>query len=167
MQLLQAGEHHLVLLEYDVEALVSLAHQTGFQVEIQETPRAVMLDLWAEKRQAPLLLFDASEPANLGWFSRCQFYVDGASGQVLQTPISVGNKRNGTGHILPDAIRLRLAKEMPATFRLPGKQPLSEQVLYGLLFNFLQALQQVGVAVCGGPVFVALSGRREAVANKD
>ena len=96
MQLLQAGAHRLVLLEYDLEALASVAQQTDFQVEIQETPRAVTLDIWTEKREIPLLLFDAAEPANLGWFSRCQFYVDGATGNVLQTPISVGNKREAT-----------------------------------------------------------------------
>lgn len=167
MQLLQAGSHRLVLLEYDLEALSSVAHQSDFQVEIQETPRAVILDLWTEKRQVPLLLFDAAEPANLGWFSRCQFYVDGATGNVLQTPISLGNKRDRTGNLIPDALRLRLAKEIPADFRLPGKQPLSEQVVYGLLFNLLQAIQQVGVAVCGGPVFQPLSGRREVPVPRD
>lgn len=161
MQLLQAGEQRLVLLEYDLEALASVAQQTDFQVEIQETSRAVILDIWTEKRQVPLLLFDAAEPANLGWFSRCQFYIDGATGNVLQTPISVGNKRDRSGNLLPDALRLRLAKEVPENFRLPGKQPLNEQVVYGLLFNLLQAFQQVGVAVCGGPVFQPLSGRRE------
>jgi len=167
MQLLQAGRHRLVLLEYDLEALSSVAHQCDFQVEIQETPRAVILDLWTEKRKVPLLLFDAAEPANLGWFSRCQFYVDGATGNVLQTPISLGNKRDRSGNLIPDALRLRLAKELPADFRLPGKQPLSEQVVYGLLFNLLQAVQQVGVAVCGGPVFQALSGRREVPVVRD
>jgi hypothetical protein len=161
MQRLQAGEQRLVLLEYDLEALASVAQQADFQVEIQETTRAVILDIWTEKRQVPLLLFDAAEPANLGWFSRCQFYVDGATGNVLQTPISVANKRDRAGNLLPDALRLRLAKEVPENFRLPGKQPLSEQVIYGLLFNLLQAFQQVGVAVCGGPVFQPLSGRRE------
>lgn len=167
MQLLQAGRHRLVLLEYDLETLASVAQQTEFQVEIDETPRAVILDIWTEKRQIPLLLFDAAEPANLGWFSRCQFYVDGATGNVLQTPISVGNKRDRAGNLLPDALRVRLAKEVPADFRLPGKQPLNEQVVYGLLFNLLQAFQQVGVAVCGGPVFRPLSGRREVPVPRD
>jgi len=167
MQLLQAGAHRLVLLEYDLEALAQVAAQADFQVEIQETERAVVLDIWTEKRAVPLLLFDAAEPANLGWFSRCQFYIDGATGNVLQTPISVGNKRDRQGNILPDALRVRLAKEVPANFRLPGRQPLSEQVIYGLLFNLLQAFQQIGVAVCGGPVFVPLSGRREVPAARD
>lgn len=167
MQLVQAGRHRLVTFEYDIDALSSLAHQTDFQVEIQDTPRAMILDIWTAKRQVPLLLFDAAEPSNLGWFSRCQFYVDGSSGQVLQTPISIGNKRDRTGQLLPDALRVRLAKEVPEDFRLPGKQPLSEQVIYGLLFNFLQALQQVGVAVCGGPVFQPLSGRREVAVSRE
>ena len=69
--------------------------------------------------------------------------------------------------LLPDALRLRLAKEVPANFRLPGKQPLNEQVVYGLLFNLLQAMQQVGVAVCGGPVFLPLSGRRKVPIPRD
>ena len=167
MQLLQAGTHRLVLLEYDLEAVASVAHQTDFQVEIQETPRALILDIWTEKRKVPLLLFDAAEPANLGWFSRCQFYVDGATGNVLQTPISVGNKRDRSGNLIPDALRVRMAKEVPENFRLPGKQPLNEQVIYGLLFNLFQALQQVGVAVCGGPVFVPWSGRREGPGSRE
>jgi len=167
MQLLQAGSHRLVLLEYDLEALTAVATQTDFQVEIQETERAVTLDIWTESRQVPLLLFDAAEPANLGWFSRCQFYVDGATGNVLQTPISVANKRDRAGNLVPDALRLRLAKEVPADFRLPGKQALNEQVVYGLLFKLLQAIQQVGVAVCGGPVFQPLSGRREVPISRD
>jgi hypothetical protein len=167
MQLLQAGTHRMVLLEYDLEALTSVAQQTDFQVEIQETARAVILDIWTEKRQVPLLLFDAAEPANLGCFSRCQFYVDGATGNVLQTPISVGNKRDRSGNLLPSALRLRLAKEVPMNFRLPGKQALNEQVVYGLLFNLLQAFQQVGVAVCGGPVFQPLSGRREVPISRE
>lgn len=159
---MQAGRHHLVLLEYDIEALSSIAQQAGFQVEIQDTQRAMILDLWSAERESPLLLFDAAEPANLGWFSRCQFYVDGATGHVLQTPISVANKRDRSGTPLPDGLRLRLAKEVPANFRLPGRQPVNEETLYGLLFNFFQALQQIGVAVCGGPVFQPLTGRREA-----
>jgi len=161
MQLLQAGPHRLVLLEYDLEAIAAVAAQNDFQVEINETPRAIILDIWTEKRKVPLLLFDAAEPANLGWFSRCQFYIDGANGNVLQTPISVGNKRDRSGNLQPDALRVRLAKEVPASFRLPGKQPVSEQVIYGLLSKLLEAFQQQGVAVCGGPVFQPLSGRRE------
>ena len=157
MQLLQAGNHQLVLMEYDLDAVTTLANQAEFQVEIQDTPRALIFDLWAQHRESPLLLFDAAEPSNLGWFSRCQFYVDGATGNVLQTPISLANKRDRSGNLSPDGLRLRLAKEVPTNFRLPGKQPLSEQVIYGLLFNFLQALQQVGVAVCGGPIFLPLT----------
>lgn len=161
-----AGDHRLVLLEYDLEMLASVARASDFQVEIQETSRAVTLDLWAEQRSEPLLFFDAADPANLGWFSRCQFYVDGANGVVLQTPISVGNKRDRTGNLLPDAVRLRLSKEVPADFRLPGQQQIQENVIYELLFNFLKAVMSVGVGVCGGPVFRPLSGRREPAVSK-
>src|SRR5581483_5789124 len=107
---------------------------------LKDSARVITLDLTATGRQAPLLLFDAADPANLGWFSRCQFYVDGRSGGVMQTPISLANKRDRGGKAQPNSVRLNISKELPATFRLPGKQPLTEQVLYALLYNFLNAL---------------------------
>jgi hypothetical protein len=110
-----------------------------------------------------LLLFDAADPANLGWFSRCQFYVDGRTGAVMQTPMSLANKRDRSGRAYPQAVRLSISKELPVTFRLPGKQSLTEQVLYSLLFNFLSALAQTGVAVCGAGAIRPLAGRTEAV----
>jgi hypothetical protein len=53
---------------------------------------------------------------------------------------------------------VQIAKELPAHFRLPGKQPLNEKVLYGVLFNFLAAVQRSGVGVCGQGVVKALAG---------
>lgn len=164
MQLLQAGKHKLLLLEYDVDQLTQICQQAGFQVAVEESAQAVVLDLTATERQTPLLVFDAAEPSNLGWFSRCQFYVDGATGYVLQTPISLANKRDPRGHLQPESVRLRLAKELPTGFRLPGRQNVSEQVLYALVFNLLSAMVQVGVAVCGQGVFRPLHGRREPAA---
>ena len=46
-------------------------------------------DLLAPGCQALLLQFDVADPGHLGWFSRCQFYVDGRTGSVLEEPISV------------------------------------------------------------------------------
>src|ERR1700691_5824855 len=97
MQVLKAGEHKLLLLELDTEFIENIARQTGFEFRLEDESRRMVLDLNAEGRQAPLLLFDAADPANLGWFSRCQFYVDGASGAVLQTPIRLANKRDRGG----------------------------------------------------------------------
>src|ERR1700682_454863 len=94
MQVLQAGPHKLLLLELDREFIENIARQAGFEFRFEEESRRVLLDLNAETRQAPLLLFDAADPANLGWFSRCQFYVDGTSGAVLQTPIQLANQRD-------------------------------------------------------------------------
>ena len=34
-------------------------------------------------------------------------------------------------------MRIGISKELPAGFRLPGKQPLTEQAFYALLFTFL------------------------------
>ena len=164
---MQAGEHKLILLELENDVINNLAKQAGFESRLSDTTRAVHLDLKAEGRQAPLLLFDAADPANLGWFSRCQFYVDGRTGAVLQTPITVANRRDRSGKAQPDAVRVSIARELPASFRLPGKQPINEQVFYALLFNFLQALMRTGVAVCGGSVVQPLAGRTERIGPRN
>jgi hypothetical protein len=165
MQVLQAGSHKLLLLELDRDFIENIARQAGFDFRLEEQDRRVVLDLSAETRQAPLLLFNAADPANLGWFSRCQFYVDGASGAVLQTPIQLANQRDRTGRALPHAIRLQINKELPASFRLPNKAPVTEQTVYQVLYNFLNALLNTGVGVCGGPVVQPLAGRTEPPPN--
>ena len=162
MQVLQAGSHKLIYLELEPEALSALARQAGFEIKAKDSGRTVQLDLTAQGRQAPLLLFDASDPANLGWFSRCQFYVDGRTGAVMQTPISLANKRDRSGHAARNAVRLMISKELPVNFRLPGKQPLNEQVFYGILQTFFKALTEIGVAVCGVGVVEPLAGHTEA-----
>src|SRR6202012_1409031 len=149
MQVLQAGRHKLILLEIDATTISAVVQQAGFDARVKESARSILLELTAEQRETPLLLFDAADPANLGWFSRCQFYVDGRTGTVMQTPLTLANKRDRGGKPQLHAVRLTISKELPATFRLPGKQPLTEQVFYHLLFNFLNALIKTGVAVCG------------------
>ena len=161
MQVLQAGVHKLLLLELDTEFVSNILKQAGFEFKLDDTNRAMVIDLSAPDRHAPLLLFDAADPGNLGWFSRCQFYVDGHTGQVLQTPMAVGNVKDRTGRIVPNAIRLQLFKELPANFRLPGKQPVTEQMVYAVLYNLLNALANVGVGVCGGAIVKPLAGRTE------
>jgi hypothetical protein len=69
-----------MLLELETEFIENIARQAGFEFRLEDQERRVVLELSAEGRQAPLLLFDAADPGNLGWFSRCQFYVDGTSG---------------------------------------------------------------------------------------
>src|SRR5579884_3956401 len=116
MQVLQAGEHKLLLLELDPDFVANIAKQAGFEHKLAETARSLNLELTATDRQAPLLLFDAADPGNLVWFSRCQFYVDGTTGAVLQTPIVVANQRDRSGRALPHAVRLQINKELPASF---------------------------------------------------
>lgn len=147
MRYLQAGEQRLVALEPDEEMLRSLVNQAGYECEIHERSRQVVLDITPSEGER-LLLFDAADPANLGWFSRSQFYVDGLSGKVLQTPLTLANHRQD-GRVRHDRLRIAVSTELPAGFRLPGKQDLSEQVVYALLFNLLAALKENGVAVCG------------------
>jgi hypothetical protein len=163
MQVLSAGDHKFLLLELDSDLVATIARQAGFEYRIEENPRSLCLDLLATERQAPLLLFDAADPGNLGWFSRCQFYVDGKSGSVLQTPISLANQKDRSGHMLPHSIKLKIAKELPVSFRLPGKQPVNEQMVYHVLTHFLNALLNTGVGVCGGTVVKPLAGRTEAI----
>lgn len=167
MQVLNAGNDKLLLLELDPEFIENIAKQAGFEFKLDDQSRRLVLDLNAEGRQAPLLLFDAADPANLGWFSRCQFYVDGLSGAVLQTPIQLANTRDRSGRALPHAIRIQINKELPATFRLPNKAPVTEQMVYAVLYNFLNALLNTGVGVCGTAVVKPLAGRTEPQANRN
>jgi hypothetical protein len=56
---------------------------------------------------------------------------------------------------------VQINKELPPTFRMPGKQPVTEQIVYSVLYNFLQALTNVGVGVCGNGIVRPLAGRLE------
>ena len=60
-------------------------------------------------------------------------------------------------------MRISLAKELPASFRLPGNQAINEQVVYALLYNILVALKGSGVAICGKGTILPLVGRTEKV----
>ena len=167
MQVLEGGPHKYLLLELDPEFIGNIAKQAGFEFQIDDQRRVISLDLAAVDRQAPLLLFDAADPGNLGWFSRCQFYVDGTSGLVLQTPLSIANQRDRNGRALPHALRVQITKELPGAFRMPGRQPVNEQVVYAVLFNLLNALLNTGVGVCGGPAVKPLAGRTENIGPKN
>jgi hypothetical protein len=163
MQVLEAGEHKFLLLELDPEFVANIVKQAGFECRLEDSRRSLSLELKALERTAPLLLFDAADPGNLGWFSRCQFYVDGQTGTVLRTPISLANLKDRSGRTLPNSLRLQIVKELPTTFRLPGKQAVTEQMVYAVLYNLLNALMNVGVGVCGGAVVKPLAGRTETI----
>jgi hypothetical protein len=167
MQVLQAGAHKIIYLELQPEMVTNIARQAGFETKTKDGQRSIQLDLSTPNRQAPLLLFDAADPSNLGWFSRCQYYVDGRSGSVMQTPLTLANRRDRSGRPNRSSVRLSISKELPASFRLPGKQPLTEQVFYSLLFSFLTALIKTGVAVCGTGVIQPLAGRTESVGPRN
>jgi ABC-type glutathione transport system ATPase component len=110
MQVLQAGQYKLIYLELQPEMIASIARQAGFEIRTKDGQRTIQLDLNVPGEQAPLLLFDASDPANLGWFSRCQFYVDGRTGNVMQTPMLLANKRDRGGKAQPMLIATGLTK---------------------------------------------------------
>lgn len=143
----------MVLLELDPELIRQGAKETGFECKATDHGRCLSLELSAPEREGPLLLFDAANPANTNWFLRCQFYVDGRTGAVLQTPFTVTNQTDAGGRVRTRAVRLSIQKELPAHFKLPGRQAVNERVLYSVLFNLLNAFQNVGVGICGqGPV---------------
>jgi len=62
---------------------------------------------------------------------------------------------------------LQINKELPANFRLPNKVPVTEQMVYNVLYNFLNALMNIGVGVCGGKVVRPLAGRTEPQGNRN
>ena len=159
MQVLQAGRYKLIFLELQGEMIANVARQAGFEAKVKDSRRCIQVELSSPSREGPLLLFDAADPANLGWFSRCQFYIDGRSGAVLQTPIILANKRDRSGRPYSTSVRLTISRELPATFRLPDSRPLTEAVFYHVLFNFLSGLTENGVAVCGAGVVQPLAGR--------
>lgn len=162
MQLFQAGASQFLLLELDHDLLLQGAREAGFDCEAEESPRNVLLHLTSPPEEGPLLLFDASDPANTGWFSRCYFYVDGLTGDVLQTPFTVANQFDKTGRLNHRAISVQIRKELPLHFRLPGRQMASEKVVYAVLFNFLNALRNVGVGLCAPNVVRPIAGRSDA-----
>ncbi len=92
MQVLQAGQHKFIFLELDAEIITDVARQAGFDIKIKDGARTLAVELIAAGRNSPLLLFDAADPANLGWFSRCQFYVDGRTGAVMQPPMACARR---------------------------------------------------------------------------
>src|SRR6185436_18607255 len=108
MQVLQSGSHKILLLELEPELIVNIAKQAGFESKISDEKRVMVVDLTAAERQAPLLLFDAADPGNLGWFSRCQFYVDAKTGNVLQTPLEIANQKDRGGRPLPHTVRVQI-----------------------------------------------------------
>jgi len=167
MQVLQAGRHKLIYLELEPETVASIARQAGLK-HGRATDSAASSWTWrpgsANRRCSSST---PADPANLGWFSRCQFYVDGRSGAVMQTPITLANKKDRSGKTQRHAVRLSITKETPGQLPLPGRQPLTEQVFYHLLFNFLAALTQTGVAVCGAGVVEPLAGRTESVGTRN
>ena len=157
MRYLQAAGQKLVALEPDHDVIRNLVEQAGFECAIDEDRRQLILEVSPEHEGERLLLFDAAAKENIGWFSRCQFYVDGLTGAVLQTPITISNCRK-EGKLVKNRLRVALSTELPAGFRLPGRQNLSEQVVYALLYNLLNALRENGVAVCGMGSIVPLAG---------
>jgi len=146
-----SGQHKLLLLELDLDLVTTIAKQAGFEVKSEDTARSLVLDLNATGRQAPLLLFDAADQAKPRLFSRCQYYVEGRTGVIMQTPITLAISATATDARFPTQSpenRKRIALQFSAA-RKAGHH---EQIIYALLQSVLGALTKTGIAVCGGPV---------------
>ncbi len=114
MQVLEAGSNKYLLLELDPESIGNIARQAGFEFQDRRPAARVVARLVGDRPAGAACCCSMPRiPGNLGWFSRCQFYVDGKSGSVLQTPLSLANQRDRTGRTLPHAVRLQIAKELP------------------------------------------------------
>lgn len=149
MQTLYAGTRQLILLELETDLVKQGATESGFDCQVTEGERQTTLDLAALDRESPLLLFAAADPANTGWFSRCQYYVDARTGAVMQTPFLLANRFDARGRVLTRQMQLQIRRELPPDYRLPGRQAVTERLLYTVLFNFLTALTTHGVGLCG------------------
>ena len=123
MQVLEAGTNKYLLLELDPEFIGNIARQAGFDFKIDDQGRVMSLDLAATERQAPLLLFDAADPGNLGWFSRCQFYVDGNRApsyrRRFRSPISA----TGPGGLCRMRFACKSPKSCLGLFACPDANP--------------------------------------------
>ena len=86
MQVLQAGQHKFIYLELQPEMVASIARQAGFETKAKDSQRTIHLDLSAPVRQGPLLLFDAADPANLGWFRAASSTWTGAREASCKRP---------------------------------------------------------------------------------
>lgn len=159
MQVLEAGGRQFMQLDLDVELLQHAAEEAGFKCKVEVRQRSIVLDLVAPDRETPLLLFDGADPANTGWFARCQFYVEARSGSVMQTPFILVNLPDAHGRINPRGARLQILTELPAHARLPGRQPVTEKALIGVYVALLRGLMQNGVALCGKGSVQPLTGR--------
>ncbi len=114
MQVLEAGPNKYLLLELDPEFVGNIARQAGFDFKLDDQQRVLSLDLSAAERQAPLLLFDAADPGNLGWFSRCQFYVDGTSGAFCRPLFRLLTNATGQAGRCRTRFGCRLQRNCPA-----------------------------------------------------
>ena len=157
MRILQAGEQQFIGLEPEQEVIENLVAQAGYECTLRENERLFVLEVGPESATDPLLLFDATDPGNAAWFSRCQFYVDSVSRAVLQTPLTLANCRDADGKPIR-RLRIALSKELPTSFRLPGGQTVNEQVVYAILYRLLVALRETGVAICGKGGIAPLAG---------
>ena len=144
------GPHKLLLLELDREFIENIARQAGFEFRFEEESRRVLLDLNAETRQAPAAAVRrrrSPAPTSVGFRAASSMWMALAA-PVLQTPIQLASQRDRSGRALPYSVRLQINKELPASFRLPNKAPVTEQTVYSVLFNFLNALLNTGVPEC-------------------
>ena len=100
------GQHKFIYLELQPEMVASIARQAGFETKAKDSPRTIHLDLSAPARQGPLLLFDAADPAIWAGSRAASFMWTGARAAVMQTPMTLANKRDRGGKAQFHAVRL-------------------------------------------------------------
>ena len=134
MQVFNAGQHKLLLLELDTEFISNIAKQAGFEFKLEEG--AAKLDARTHRpRQAGSAAAVRCGRSRQPWLVLAMPILRRRKHRRRPPDAHLASptKRIGAGGRCPTVIRLQIAKEIPANFRLPGKQPVNEQMLYAVL----------------------------------
>ena len=131
-----------LLFEPDGEELARIGEKAGFQVEIEQRERALLISLFPEERRP--MFFDAADPRQASLLAAARTFVSGATGVVFNTPF-VLEPSNGPGITvrLPIELRRDLARKFP--------HGPSEASLLALFHQLVQDLAAGMVGVCGLP----------------
>ena len=156
MQVLQAGPHKLLLLETDREFMSEkVARQAGFEFRYEEESRRVLLDLNAETPPKPPCCCSTPPipPTSAGFRAASSMWMALAARCCETHPSSSPTSATAAAVRCPTTIRLQIQQGAAGESfrRSPTRRPSPSETVYSVLFNFLNALLNTGVGVCGAP----------------
>ena len=125
MQVLNAGQHKLLLLELDTDFISNIAKQAGFEFRLEEGPRSLMLDLTAPDREVASAAVRCSRPWKpwlvfaLPILCRWKHWRDPADSYHHRQ--SKGSRRSRAVDRYPPEDRQRDPRHVPASREAAGK----------------------------------------------